>query len=426
MDVKRFILKPMNVFELESMQVHINEEFEGAQLQEVFAYENALVLGFYRQQIKYLVIDLTTIRPFMLIMLHNPWGKTIKKKPVGLFIHAHIVGLRFLEMTRDENLGRVVKISFAASRAAPIAAEMEIHLIPHQPNLFVRANDKSISWNKPKELSPSPEPTEMEARSLRTLQDEWMAVALVTKQTPGVQQDWQQKKEKALQKKRKALQEIEKKMQEDPAQSWYELGELLKVQNLNDLTSEWDPFLDRKRSLAWNRENAFAKAKQAINKKQGTLKRIELLKDEIANLEAQSEPTLVVPRSGRLNISKDGDTKARQLQLDSGAWAYVGKSAQDNLKILRRAKAWDLWLHLKDYPGSHGIIHREKNQKINDAELDSVALWVAKESLSKKSVMPGLKLAYVFTECRHVHPIKGDKLGRVNYHHAQERLVVLK
>ncbi len=104
------------------------------------------------------------------------------------------------------------------------------------------------------------------------------------------------------------------------------------------------------------------------------------------------------------------------MHLSSGALAYCGKSAADNLALLRQAKAWDYWLHLRDYPGAHAIIHRQRDQLISEGEIFEVAEWVAKESLSSKSLLVGQKIAIVMVECRFVRPIKGDKLGRVTYH----------
>ncbi|MNT80503.1 hypothetical protein D3C72_2199710 [compost metagenome] len=102
--------------------------------------------------------------------------------------------------------------------------------------------------------------------------------------------------------------------------------------------------------------------------------------------------------------------------MESGAIAYCGKSAADNLALLRQAKAWDFWLHLKDFPGAHAIVHRKRDQLIPDNELLQVSEWLAHESLSEKSLYPGQKLAVVVVETRFVRPIKGDKLGRVTYH----------
>ena len=92
----------------------------------------------------------------------------------------------------------------------------------------------------------------------------------------------------------------------------------------------------------------------------------------------------------------------------------IGKSAQDNLQILRKARAWDLWLHLKDFPSAHAVIFREKKQSVQDEDLRQVASWLVRLSLSQKLIVEGSVFEALCTECRFVKPIKGHP-GLVNY-----------
>jgi predicted ribosome quality control (RQC) complex YloA/Tae2 family protein len=108
-------------------------------------------------------------------------------------------------------------------------------------------------------------------------------------------------------------------------------------------------------------------------------------------------------------------SKARRLQIEEGIEALIGKSAKDNLSILRHAQPWDLWLHLKDYPGAHAIIVRPRNKEISTSAIQKVAEWLIKESLPKEQIRGG-KYDVVVVESRFVRPIKGDQLGRVTYH----------
>ncbi len=170
------------------------------------------------------------------------------------------------------------------------------------------------------------------------------------------------------------------------------------------------------KSLGWNMENCFVKAKQVFQKKVGAQERLEELQLEIQKLEKSRYQEKSKDGQGLVDLMKKTEARGRKLQLDSGAIAYCGKSAADNLALLRQAKAWDYWLHLKDYPGAHAIIHRHRDQTIGENEILEVAQWVAKESLSSKSLSVGQKLAVVMVETRFVRPIKGDKLGRVTYH----------
>jgi predicted ribosome quality control (RQC) complex YloA/Tae2 family protein len=94
--------------------------------------------------------------------------------------------------------------------------------------------------------------------------------------------------------------------------------------------------------------------------------------------------------------------------------AYMGRSAKDNLALLRSAQAWDLWLHLKDYPSAHVIIRRPRGQEISQEEIARTARWLAQEATaSKRELRAGDTFEIQFAECRYVRPIKGDRLGRV-------------
>jgi predicted ribosome quality control (RQC) complex YloA/Tae2 family protein len=80
---------------------------------------------------------------------------------------------------------------------------------------------------------------------------------------------------------------------------------------------------------------------------------------------------------------------------------------------------------LRDYPSAHAVIQRNKNQNVKQEEIREVALWLTQESLQKKLLLPGTRLEVVHTECRFVRPIKGDKLGRVNYQNESHFMLVL-
>ena len=95
---------------------------------------------------------------------------------------------------------------------------------------------------------------------------------------------------------------------------------------------------------------------------------------------------------------------------------FVGKNAQENLNILRFAQSWDYWMHIKDYPGAHGIVRRPRNYEITDEELKTVARFIASKSRKSAHFLgPNDMFEVLIAECRYVRPIKGDKLGRVNY-----------
>ena len=121
------------------------------------------------------------------------------------------------------------------------------------------------------------------------------------------------------------------------------------------------------------------------------------------------------------NVFGDSEAKGRTLHLKA-ATAFMGKSAKDNLKILRRANSWDYWLHLRDFPSAHVIIARPKGAVIAEEEIKKVGEWLIKESVKKN--YSGIAYEIIICECRFVKAIKGDRMGRV--HFQNERVIRLK
>lgn len=419
-------MKALTQQELQTFVSSYKTILAGAQLQEVLVSDRGLALSFRREASYWLLLDLIPNTPSLLLFEnHNPFKKGPKTKPVSLFLNSHARNLFVQDLFVEEQWGRVVKLLLKNSHSE---CEIEIRLIPKQCNVIVKAEGKQISWERPLDLKAPPQveapPT---PRSLEEFYAEWSAEqgpskgsnqATKTSLDPVVQ--WEKQKQKDLQKKRKAAAEIQLQIESDKETLWQEAGNFLKAEGLISLISNKLPehlrsCIDIRESLSWNIENCFGKAKQLIAKKEGARERLSELLVEIEKLEkSQFSQKIVKNQLG--DLMQKTTARGRKFHLDSGALAYCGKSAADNLALLRQAKAWDYWLHLKDYPGAHAIIHRQREQEIPASEIQEVALWVAKESLSAKSLLVGQKIAVVMVECRFVRPIKGDKLGRVTYH----------
>lgn len=440
--LKTNFMKALTLIELGSL-CETYRALVGAQLQEVIPNDRGLALGFYKDKITYLVVDLSNQSPglFLFDQLEF-WKKSAKPKPVSLFLNSHAKNLIFQGISLKEGQGRVVDITLANKERK---CELECVLIPKQSNLIVRTineknQPKSIAWIKPREIPPPPTILDnAPPRSFVEIHQEWLnlftqksgpnqgAIGRESSSLDPVAQ-WQKIKETSIRKKNKAVAEIEKDYLAQTDQKWQELGELLKVNSLAELWSDWVDWIDIRLSLKENRERAFFKAKQIRQKKEGQRLRMEVLRSEIAKLEkSEYVPPGVAGRSGQaglVDLFKKTESSGRKKRLPSGIEVYIGKTAKDNLRILRAARAWDFWLHLRDYPGAHAIIHRNKDQNISEEELREVARWLAEESLSRKALALGQKLNVAVVQCRFVKPIKGDHHGRVHYH--GERNLVIK
>lgn len=427
-----------------------------AQLQEVTSTEEGLVMSFYRfgktPRLSYLVFDLDPLYPFLGFFYHNPWVKLKKTKPVALFLNAHAKNHYFHSIEISEELGRIVKLHLDNG------CLIEFRLIPKQVNLIVKKSEqkkhKSISWNPVKELSRNnlqyTQNSDEEVRSITFMRDQWLRLrgnqfqteASTTTNSPF--EKWKKNKEKDLQKKQKALIAVAEQIQKFKNEEWASVGEFLKTQGLKNLKPEWSVYVDFEKSVSDNMQNCFAKSKAAKIKVKGAELRLETLKQEVKELLQLIDPKQLQQnyeqslhlKNLNPNFKKNNglvrrlEGRLRKTQIiESGLVAYMGKSAADNMSLLRQAKPHDLWLHLKDYPSAHAIIHKQKDQKVSDLDIKKIASWLAKEGISAKKnqikTQGGAKLAVVLTECRYVKPLKGDKLGRVTYHNAREILIAL-
>lgn len=446
-------MKTPSFLELKTLVEYMTHELEGSQLQEVMSTEEGLVLSFYRfnkdPRIGYLIFDLDRPYPFLGFFFDNPWSRQKKTKPISLFLTAHAKNHHFKSIEVFEELGRVVKLSLDDD------CSIEFRLIPKQTNLIVKKNKKAISWYPLKDLAQNDlnytQNTTQNAdldgggeiRSISFMMKQWLrrrghAVGAVAESLSSPFEKWKKNKEKDLAKKKKALIAVEEQIGKFINEEWSKVGEYLKTNGLKNLKPEWSVYIDYKKSVSTNMQNCFEKSKVAKTKIKGAESRLSVLKQEITLLSELSdnaqEKYEIFLASQNLKKNKGADRKIegrlrKTLIEESGLVAYMGKSAADNMSLLRRSKPHDLWLHLKDYPSAHAIIHVQKNQKVSDLDVKKVASWLVKEGVSDKKTYKkelfGGKFSVVLVECRHVKPLKGDKLGRVTYHNAREILIAL-
>ncbi len=416
-------MKAWTVAELDNIIASL-KPLLGARLQEIKTLGNDLVLGFYSGgDLLWLWVDLNALRPSLLPWSQLPLPLASKKSPVNLFLRAHFVNRPLLYVVRDEEWGRVVRLGFGEDD------EIEIRLFPHGANFIVRSTGKIISWDKRAELNAPLTADSMGGeRSLDELRDQWLNLrgrGPVSKK--AAKADPVSRVRADLERKQKALGKVELELQRKNDLPWREVGEWIKREQSLDVRSDWAPFIDKRRKLSWNVDHVFGKARDVEGKIYGTEQRRKLLLEEISRLQRELEKPAheigVKPEKSAFQPLKDSEAEGRTLRINEELVAFAGKNASDNLKLLRKARAWDYWLHLQDRPGAHVILFRNKSTSVSDAVLRQVMGWFVKLQLGAKFPKhAGEKLKVIVAECRHVRPIKGDRLGRVNYQN--ERILI--
>lgn len=422
-------LKPGEIHLLAQTIHHL----EGARLQGVTTSKTDLILEFWlKGELYFIWFDDSSLRPYLTFW---PFSLPYKIKkaplPIGLFLKAHFLGRHLQTVGFYPELGRVLKLYFENDLS------IEFRLFPHGQNVLAQTLEKSISLHKPKALQELSQPIDMNEalRSVEQFSQEWYRLKAplnLKKSTPQKQSEasLDQGYQKKIKKLEKAVFQVSEDLKRKEHSVWRDVGEWLKKsQGLDDLPKDFEPFVDRKRSFSWNMNKAFDKAKETQRKISGTTDRLRILTQQLEKLKAegpgaQSQFEVAKGPSIEKRVMPEG-AKARTLHLSDDVKAMAGRSAKDNLQLLRQAKAWDLWFHLRDYPSSHLVVFRPKKRKLTAKEEGQIVQWFFHQTFGKRwAEEKGNRYDVIVAECRFVKPIKGDKIGRV--HFQNERVIHVK
>jgi len=133
--------------------------------------------------------------------------------------------------------------------------------------------------------------------------------------------------------------------------------------------------------------------------------------DAHENGEAVDSKTLVLlpTRRGKKQPPPKKAVPFRQFEVD-GFHIWMGKSARQNDALLRAASPNDVWMHAKDYAGSHVVIRARGQERIPDAVLRSAARLAALHSKAKSE----RRVEVTMTQVKKVRKPKGAPAGLVN------------
>ena len=424
-------IAPLNLNELAQIAVSL-QALVGAQLQDCVQSATEAGLGFYHdRKMVWLWFDLSPQRPLIVQFLNTPPVRRKIARPLTLFIKSRFVGRRLESVRADLSRGRVLIFSFfrAADEKTTAPFVIEAHLIPHATNLIAIDGKSTVAESKPKELPVqifTEQRVELIVRTWDEIATIWreLQTTAVTKQANSQLTDAAQREkkyQKAIEKKRSALERMAEELALKTSGKHRELGEWLKAHHSLEVPAEWRDLIDMEKSFSWNIEHAFHRAKENERKSDGTRARIALVQNELQKLEKSGPAKFDLPTKGggqkpAESLLARAAARGRKHQIAPDLDVYIGKSASDNLAILRKAQAFDLWLHLRDHPGAHAILRRTRGRNVTDQELQEAGRWVLEQSLGLRvKDMKGERFDLLIVECRFVRPIKGDKLGRVNY-----------
>ncbi len=200
--------------------------------------------------------------------------------------------------------------------------------------------------------------------------------------------------------------------------------------------------LDESRSVSQNAQMYFKKYRKNRSAYENAVRHEKECRDELEYLESAAvmlendtemsdieEARLELSRQGYIRSgtgSKDGGgsrgknraqerepSSPRTFMTDDGYEILVGKNNMQNEKLtLRTAKPDDVWLHVKNSPGSHVILRAsEHGGSLTAHAVECAAALAAYYSSASKST----KADVDYTRVKHVRKIPGGRPGAVNY-----------
>ncbi|NQZ00665.1 MAG: hypothetical protein HRT45_08355 [Bdellovibrionales bacterium] len=414
-------MKALNILELDSL-VEAIEAFGEAELQTAIVSDRDFAFRFHGAEKSFwLCLDMNPQAPVVVLLDYLPIKFAKKKSPLGLFVEAHFVGASLTAAKRLPQFGRVLELHFNEDKS------MQLRLFPHGQNLILNSSEKKISLQRSAELEEIDEEFEpTEVRSLAEVGRLWLEKRGATSERSEQKKSSVDTRVGAIKKLRKSLKKLEVEAESKKQQPWRLAGQwLASHQTLVGAPSELTVCFDQEQSFSWNLENCFARAKKTELKLQTILERKSELEEQLTKIEGLTDEQYIEEQKGHqkpqsFKLQTKQPVKTRKLELGSGATVFVGKSAKDNLQLLRKARAWDYWLHIKDVPSAHAIVFRNKGQQISESELNQAAKFLLQTTKSSnQDSLISQSAEVLLAEKRYVQPIKGDKHGRVTHRNAK-------
>ncbi len=384
-------MKQLNVQEIRSLVLEA-QELVGSQLQEICSSADQLALGFWHKQSRiWLLIGMKPSMPYIVVLFDKILRIKKKETPVALFLKAHAMNKRLRKIYL---LGEETTAGGGGDRQVFIDlwdVQIKVILVPHKHNIFVIKEDKSISWNQPKALPKIQTSYKSEnCRSPDQIREEIFKTSVVKEKKEKISP-----KDKLVDVKRKLLERYSSSKNE-----WKKVSLWLKENWSLDVPEVWKEYIDRNLSIEENFKRCIDKAKRETEKKKKLLVRIKEIERDLT----------LTPQNTFL--TKGLSFAYKDLRI------FIGKNAKENLKLLRQAKPWHYWLHLRDFPGAHGVIACGRNRSLTADEIKLFSQPLFRATFrSRKNRIYGEHFDVIVTQIKYVKPIKNDKHGRVVYTH---------
>ncbi len=397
-------MKVLNTTELDYLIDSVSF-LKGAEFQTVLGLRDIIVLKFWDRGVIWLLFNLSLNTPFFLAFKKETPLNTIllnkaKKRPLNLFLHTHFKGSSLTNIQRIKEYGRLIRFYFNNSTEFYI----EFRAYPGGLNLTAVKKGKQVYWAKPLLLSKLSENYFPKAiRSPDVIIKQGLDFLRVKNDDVQI--------ERQIDKIATAKMKIKEGLKFLRSDGYKRFSEFLV--NETKLVRDLEGLYKKKLSLRENIEWGYKQQKL----KDVKIKRLEKRLIELA------QKTSVKKNLKILKSKTDKARVLRFLEISKEIRAFCGKSAKENMELLRKAKSWYIWMHLKDYPSGHLILDIPKNYKISEKDLKQCGLFLFKTAAPKKlHSVNRVKFEVIFTEVKFVKSVKSAKNGLVQPSRIKTRL----
>jgi predicted ribosome quality control (RQC) complex YloA/Tae2 family protein len=404
---------PLNYLDLYRLTEEL-QQLVGGQLQAVFNPNPLRYVLEIRQlaQSRNLFIDLTPTKPFIVSTSFTKTKSLGKKTPVYNFLKAHFSNLRIEKIEIAQKPNRTLRLVFTGG------AEITFKCFPHGQHLILKAADKFINFPlRPKNKDEEPVTfIDPENSKLWDVNEDLTGEALKGTSTAGTATGSTAMGEpyhlKILKKLEKAVATIEKGMAEQKPL------DLERIEALEKRASESQG--EEIQGIFEEIKRIKRKATVSEQRRQDLLNQIEKIKIEPSSAPLPKQ-NLPKPKKGEAAFS------GTRVRISENWELWVGRNAWQNDDLLRLGSSHELWFHLRDYPGAHGILRGPKKAEPTPTQVELAARIVAILSQSKKKPFSeGEKLDFIITPKKFVRKRKGDAPGRVTVEREVVRRIAFK
>ena len=204
--------------------------------------------------------------------------------------------------------------------------------------------------------------------------------------------------------------------------------------NNQEITINLDPLLSPNDNLNfyYNKYNKGKRTISALNLRFGDIQNeIKYFEEIKMFIEKENDFIGIEEIENELNLSDNGNKIKNKIKLNKtkkrellsfdykGFQIFVGRNNKENEEIsFSKGQPNDIWMHIKDIPGSHVLILRN-NQELPEDALIYAANLACEYSKAKK----GDKVTVDYCERKFVKKIKNSKPGNVTYTNFHSLLV---